>query len=122
MIDHVTYQVEPGTLDNPDLIKFMNALGLQQTRATEDVPEGWSVKWFQSIYRSLLGTFEERVKIHLVEKGDGPWDELVLGHFAISSVGSARYAALRATPWCVRDSGSGRIWLEFVNLRVEVRP
>jgi hypothetical protein len=122
MIDHVTYHVAPGTLDDPDLPLFLEAIGLKEVEPDDPFEHGWKVRWFRS------WGVRNRTTIHLVEGTFNPsgtlfqdQDDLVLGHFCVK-VGATTYAALRATRWLDRDSGSGRIWMKFNNLRVEVRP
>lgn len=124
MFDHVTYHVKPETLDGPGVKVFMSSIGFREIVAAESVPDGWKVRWFKRAWPS-------ETVIHLVEgeieKGTKwyrfteHYDRLALGHFCVK-VGHARYTMLRRSRHCVRDSGSGRIWLEFANLRVEVRP
>jgi hypothetical protein len=125
VIDHVTVHVPRGTLDNADLSAFMLAIGLDQIEAAESVPEGWRVRWFASYTHGLLGSVRDKTVLHLVEpapEDDAGPDQLSLGHFCVKGIGRPRLEALRRTSWCVRDSGSGRIWLHYANMRVEVRP
>jgi hypothetical protein len=125
MIDHVTYHVVPGTLERIDLKSFMLALGLEEIEAAESVPEGWRVRWFaRPDYlpgnQTVLHLVETPRSAQIPNAGNG--DKLGLGHFCVTGVGLDRYNGFKATRWLDRDSGSGRIWLRFANLRVEVRP
>jgi hypothetical protein len=126
MLHHVTYHVKPGALTGSDIKVFMSTLGFRETDPSVDgLEDGWNVRWFER------GWPRPSTKIHFVEGafevGEGRerhtehFDRLALGHFCVR-VGRARYGILRGSQWCVRDSGSGRIWLAFSNLRVEVRP
>lgn len=127
MMDHVTYHVPPGTLEDPELEKFMGMLGFQPVKAEESVPAGWKVRWFNYQIHTLLGVRMGETTLHLVEATVDRFtrkkeqDQLVLGHFCVR-VGQRAYNAIRLTKYLERDSGSGRIWVEFHNLRVEVRP
>lgn len=115
VINHVTYHVPAGTLDDPNLSKLMSSLGLEEVDALDPFEHGWKVRWWRAWYRT------SKVMLHLVETDDGEQDMLSLGHFCISG-NRERYETLKASRWCTRNSGSGRIWLEFANLRIEVRP
>lgn len=116
MIDHVTYHVPDGALDGDAVKMFMNALDLREIPADDPFEHGWKVRWFRPAAR--FGRTSPNV--HLVETDDGECDSLMLGHFCVV-VSEQRKTALSRSSWCERDSGSGRIWLAFQNLRVEVR-
>lgn len=125
-MDHVTYHVPPGTLDDPDLETFIIGLGFEPIPAKESVPEGWKVAWYERRRYALLGSAVLRPNLHLVETPEHAWalaegDQLALGHMCVC-VDDRHYRALQSSKWCVRNSGSGRIWMEFANLRFEVRP
>lgn len=128
MIDHITIHIPAGTFADPDLETFISSLGFESIRAAESVPDGWQVRWYMRRRVALLGIDVLKPDLHLVEtpveEGEARgWkqDHYGMGHICVN-VGRANYNALRASKWCVRDSGSGRIWLEFANLRFEVRP
>lgn len=116
MIDHITIHVPPGALADKGLTDFMNLLGMHELVPGESVPEGWGIRWFHD-NSGLWPT------VHLVE-GDHEGvnaDDLVLGHFCVK-VPANRVEALRKSRWCVRARlGSARIWVQFHNVRVEVR-
>lgn len=124
-MDHVTYHVPSGTLEDPALETFILGLGFEPIPAKEDVPEGWKVRWYERRRYALLGVAVLKPDLHLVEAPESndrrDFDELGLGHMCIS-VDELHYRALQSSGWCVRNSGSGRIWMEFANLRFEVRP
>jgi hypothetical protein len=133
MINHVTIHVPAGTLDDPDLARFMMALGFHEVQPDDPFEHGWKVRWWRQAQRQgLLGPFPDpkwTTTLHLVE---GEWaeseevtrrqDQYALGHFCVAGWGQISYQALAGSRWCVRDSGSGRVWLQFANIRVEVRP
>lgn len=123
MIDHITYHVPPGTLAEPELDVLMNILGFEEFPAAESVPDDWKVRWWKRSGQSLQNFREP--DLHLVE-GKTPdcaynHDLLCLGHFCVV-VRPSEFSYLKGTRWCFRDSGSGRIWVGFANIRVEVRP
>lgn len=125
-IDHITYHVEPGTLANPDLIGFMKLLGFEEIEPNDPFEHGWNVRWFRTDHDTDADR-KRTPAIHLVEgevpSGITPFDRLVLGHICVKGHGIVAITTrARAKGWLERDSGSGRIWLAFANLRVEVRP
>jgi hypothetical protein len=121
-LNHVTYHVPPNTLYGGEAEAFFTLLGFKEISADDTFEHGWAVRWFKD-------AFSEAPPIHLVEgiwsgAGEGfvsDQDLLALGHFCVLRPQRA-YNMLKASRFCVRDSGSGRIWLQFANLRVEVRP
>lgn len=119
MINHVTYHVPAGTLERPDLDVFMRLTGLREIEPNDSFEHGWKVRWFMT-------EAARRPLIHLVESDDGEQDLLALGHFCVNVGSRAVVRAMardaKGEGWLERDSGSGRIWLKFANLRVEVRP
>lgn len=135
VIDHITYHVPPGTLGdpdvNPELQQFMNSLGLYEIPANDKFEHGWRVRWWKASSPPNFFIVRTAPALHLVEGEtknpndplglDGRGDQLVLGHLCISG-NLARFEALKTSKWLTRNSGSGRIWLQFANLRVEVRP
>lgn len=127
ILNHVTIHVPPGTLANPDLTEFFELLGFAEVPADDIHEHGWNVRWFRAevfLWGNLYGPV-----IHLVE-GENPeavdyqweaqFDVLNLGHICVSSC--AGYKTLEASKYLIRSSGSGRIWVQFENIRVEVRP
>lgn len=119
-LDHITYHVPAGTLERRDLLSFFRTIGMEEVSADDEYEHGWDVRWFAPFIDGDEPA--KRPLIHLVESGDGEQDALALGHFAVK--GPVRAVAARASKrgWLERDSGSGRIWLAYANLRVEVRP
>lgn len=133
MIDHVTYHVPEPTLEKDPVdhcLAFFEALGFEEIMPEDPFEHGWLVRWFVTYERNFFRSpMTHRIgpAIHLVEASfeeDQYWprshDHLVLGHFCVVRP-HREYRLLSQTPWCVRNSGSGRIWMQFANLRVEVR-
>jgi hypothetical protein len=120
MIDHFTYHVDLKTLHNGELADFLSMLGLVEIDAddplyTHELP----VRWF----RFKTAEPPQQTRLHLVATADGERDLLALGHFCITGVEmDLVHARAVDRGWLSRASGSGRIWLQFDNLRVEVRP
>jgi hypothetical protein len=107
MVNHVTYEVpRRAVVEVPGIALFLGKLGFNEVVVREEAE--WPVRWFTS------GSFN----LHLVGREYQP---VGLGHFCVE-VRPETYAELRLSPECVRDSGSGRIWLQAYCLRVEVRP
>jgi hypothetical protein len=134
MIDHLTLHIPPGDLYDAELASFMRHLGLHEidNPALHDTREaGYDVRWFASPRKAALpGAPDEPLKpeLHLVATDDGERDMFALGHFCVR-IGANRYETAKHSKWCVRDSGSGRVWLGFPvgpvraeAIRVEVRP
>jgi hypothetical protein len=127
MLQHVTYHIPRSQLEGAPIKMFMSALGFQEVEVPDwelQAAGALQVRWFQSGNQPLT--------VHLVggdltkEGRCGEYkehfDRLALGHMCVA-VGRARMNNLKRTSWCVRDSGENdRIWCEFANLRVEVRP
>lgn len=139
MINHVTYHVLPEVLHDPELAAFMRHIGLTEldNPALRDTKEaGYDVRWFAHMRVAAAGSTSLRepagAVLHLVATDDGDRDLIGLGHFCVT-IGRERYNVARLSKWCVRDSGSGRVWLAFPvqpgrgelhdeAIRVEVRP
>jgi hypothetical protein len=119
MIDHVTIHVHEGTLDREDLTDFMVLIGLSEIPPNDPFEHGWKVRWFRQLIGSGYSP-PSAPAVHLVETDDGEEDLPNLGHFCVI-VPAKRKEWLAKTEFCERDSGSGRIWLRFENIRVEVR-
>lgn len=117
MIDHVTIHVEPGTLKRADLADFFRIIGMAEVDADDPYEHGWDVRWFAPWDKAGATT---KPYIHLVETDEGEHDIYALGHFCV--VMDPDIIRTRAPERITRDSGSGRIWLGFANIRVEVRP
>lgn len=121
MLDHLTVHVQKGVLSHPALISFMSVIGYREVEPDDPMYEhDLPVKWFAPIFTGPVD-----VKIHLVEglNEDGlAYDKLALGHFCIRMTKSKVQEIARRGRYVTRDSGSGRIWLGFANIRVEVRP
>jgi hypothetical protein len=121
MIDHVTIHVQPGALDSHVWRSFFRLLGMEEVAPNDPYEHGYRVRWWAE--------FEDgdepprKPFVHLVETDDGERDFPALGHFCVSGIkpSSIRLRAMRLGV-LERDSGSGRIWLSFAGVRVEVRP
>lgn len=122
MIDHVTVHVMSGWLrGNPDVwTKFFDLLGMVEVEPNDKYEHGYNVRWWAP---NDLADTPEKPYIHLVETEDGERDLLSLGHFCVSGIKPASIR-LRAERLGVmeRFSGSGRCWLSYAGVRVEVRP
>lgn len=131
MVDHVTVHVPAGTLDGDGIERFMHMIDFNEVDANDPLyTHEHVVRWF----KAWENPAHPRVQplIHFVEgtpppelKKNGVYDQLVLGHICVAM--PVRRMMLvsrlaREAGWLARDSGSGRIWLQFANIRVEVRP
>lgn len=119
MIDHLTIHVPPGTLERDDLAQFFDQLNMDEVPPNDVFEHGWKVRWFRDCLHR--GPAVHLVEGFLEESEGLSQDRLGLGHFCVR-VGQARVRRLASSHWCVRASGSGRIWLQCANIRVEVRP
>lgn len=124
-INHITVHVPYGTLSSASLIdEFMALLGFREIEPEEKV-EGLNIRWFEP-----QGQINEFPILHLVEGRlkdnevtHGLFHDLpALGHFCITTHQEHFDHIRNSEKWVERDSGSGRIWLRFANIRVEVRP
>lgn len=117
MLDHVTVHIPEGSLDGDDLPAFMALIGFREIPARDTLYEhDLKVRWFVPVHVGV-----EPVKLHFVETDNGEHDILAYGHFCVK-MPKDRIRALSSHRLCTRDSGSGRIWMEYANIRVEVRP
>lgn len=123
IIDHVTVHVEPGTHEKAEeLLSLMGLLGLVACEPREHgVPEGATVTWWRFPFQPSTPY------LHLIDSpysggGERSGDRLQLGHFCVVLNDPRRYKKVEESPWCVRASGSGRCWVEFGGIRMEVRP
>lgn len=126
IIDHITIHVPEPTLNTAWTANFFTLLGFEEIDPNDSFEHGYSVRWFR-VPRPDRPPFGEpgpqrSPDVHLVESDTGEQDLLALGHFCIKAESASRFNMMRASSYCVRDSGSGRIWLEHANIRVEVRP
>jgi hypothetical protein len=120
VINHVTYHLSREALGYSCLEEIMvDLLGFREIEPDDPFEHGYQVRWFQLI--EALGDPGLPV-IHFVAHGDRDPYRLGLGHFCVV-VAPDRFEACRKSDYCARDSGSGRIWLEYDNcrLRIEVR-
>jgi len=140
MINHVTYQLSEEALGWTCLEEIMvDLLGFVEVQPNDPFEHGWQVRWFKPDLKDptspeiALGG-DGLVKpplIHFVAARDDQVDTSAfrvsrtavgLGHFCVV-VSPERFEACRRSDYLARDSGSGRIWLEYDNnrLRIEVR-
>lgn len=124
-INHITIHVPYGTLSDASLIdEFMALIGFAELEPQEKA-EGLVIRWFEP-----RGQINEYPLLHLVEGRvkDGEITHAVyndlpaLGHFCITTHREHYEHMRQSGKWLERDSGSGRIWLRFANIRIEVRP
>lgn len=108
-MNHVTYHVTTAGLQQ--IGTFMRMLGYREAPPDDPFEHGYDVRWFSRPGSPL---------VHFVADGE-PGDVLALGHFCVV-VAPAVYSLLIASRFLVRNSGSGRIWVQCDNVRVEVRP
>jgi hypothetical protein len=120
MIDHVTIHVTPGTLDDLDLTDFFWMLRMAEVAADDEYEHGWKVRWWAPFVDG--DELPRKPYIHLVETDDGEEDLPRLGHFCVRLDPRLIRRTAERRGWLERDSGSGRIWVKFANIRVEVRP
>jgi hypothetical protein len=129
MIDHVTIHVPPGTLDNVNLTDFFWMLGMAEVAADDEYEHGWKVRWWAPFHNG--DDLPVKPFIHLVEGWCQPEaaggvevgsDAYSLGHFCVKLDPHQIRRTADRRGWLQRDSGSGRIWVGFANIRVEVRP
>lgn len=132
-VDHVTFHVPHGTLASGEtgygVDDFWDMLGLAEIEPQE-TPFAGKVRWFA--LRSQLREETDLPLVHLIEASPprpysdyGAHDQIVLGHICIATQ-RAHFEFIREEAaikhWLERDSGSGRIWVRYANIRVEVRP
>jgi hypothetical protein len=117
MIDHVTYHVVGGLIKAERLSEFFGLLGMKEVEPGDPFEHGYQVRWFA--LRSELTVIKPLV--HVVADGAAGDVHLGLGHFCVK-LGQEAYDLARLSSYCVRDSGSGRAWLQFGTIRAEVRP
>lgn len=112
MINHITCHILDEEFD--DVRELMTELGFHEIPADDPFEHGYNVRW----YSDGLGS----PNVHFVADG-GSGDWLQLGHFCVVLGSQAHFERLKRSRFLVRDSGSGRIWLQVAdNVRVEVRP
>jgi hypothetical protein len=122
MIDHVTYHLSSAALGYPQLSEIMGLLGFEEVEPTDPFEHGYMVRWFRRIDPVGRKGFWELPLIHFVADGNSLDVSLGLGHFCVTGLGEEGYKRACASDYCARNSGSGRAWLEYDRLRVEVRP
>jgi hypothetical protein len=124
MLNHVTYQLSWEALAYTGLAEIMELIGFEEVEPTDPFEHGYEVRWFQPERPSLRSGRHAATVIHFVADGVAQDLALGLGHFCVAGLGVDRYTACCASDYCVRESGSGRAWLEYDGgrLRIEVRP
>jgi hypothetical protein len=118
VLQHVTYHLSQEALGYICLGEIMELVGFEEVEPNDHFEHGYQVRWFCDTQTSALPF------IHFVAGGPNEHAALGLGHFCVAGLGADRYAACCASDYCVRESGSGRAWLEYDGgrLRIEVRP
>jgi hypothetical protein len=109
MINHVTYHLGPRGLKG--IGALMELLGFIEVEPDDPFEHGYDVRWFKNATTPL---------VHFVSDDSGEQDMLALGHFCVV-VPRPVYDRAAQSKWCVRNSGSGRIWLQHDIVRIEVR-
>lgn len=118
-LDHITLCV--ADVDDERLDQLMDLLGFEEFTASEAYQEAFMkglyvARWFRPTEISGPST-----DLHFVV-GAHPEDR-GLEHVCFMGLGEDRYDHCRQSDLCVRDSGSGRVWLAGPgNIRVEVQP
>lgn len=112
MINHVTYQLTPEGLKS--IGGLMSVLGFQEVEPDDPFEHGYDVRWFKRAAPPLIHFVSEAMSARR------PWPNLGLGHFCVM-VSPEVYKRCAGSAYCSRNSGSGRIWLEWDKVRVEVR-
>lgn len=118
MLNHVTYHLSRDALGYTCLDEIMGLVGFEEIKPDDPFEHGYQVRWFYDTYTS------EIPYIHFVADGAAQDLGLGLGHFCVAGLGAEQFERCRRSDYCVRDSGSGRCWLEYDSgrLRIEVRP
>jgi hypothetical protein len=109
MINHVTYHLSQEGIEGVDAV--MALLGFIEVEPDDPFEHGYNVRWFKNATTPL---------IHFVADYSGQHDILALGHICVV-VRPTTYELAAQSVWCVRNSGSGRIWLQHDAVRIEVR-
>jgi hypothetical protein len=116
--DHYTIHVGVGILGSTQLEKFFSLLQFDEIPPNDPYEHDWKVRWFRPRFGGP--------NVHVIETDDGEKDMIALGHFCLKFDTQERVDSMeqvaRQRDWLERASGSGRIWLSFGNIRVEVRP
>lgn len=115
-INHVTYQLSQDALEAVDALMYL--LGFVEVDPDDPFEHGFNVRWFKHAH-----SYHGEPVVHFVAS-----DELYspsrvhlgLGHLCVK-VDEATMLKAASSVWCVRNSGSGRIWLQHESFRVEVR-
>lgn len=114
MIDHVAYTVSK--LHEDDLDEFMGALGFVPFAIPKDAPQAA----YEATQRQRWYTDGGECDVHIVEHSDEA-DLLGWGHFCVLAESGEAYENARDSQWLARDNDTGRVWLAYNGLRVEVR-
>jgi hypothetical protein len=120
VLQHVTYHLSQEALGYTCLGEIMELVGFEEVEPNDHFEHGYQVRWF----RPTRADEPYATLIHFVAGGPNEHAALGLGHFCVARLGVDRYTACCASDYCVRESGSGRAWLEYDGgrLRIEVRP
>lgn len=117
MIDHVTYQVHTRHLRDDRMGQFWAVLGFQEFQA----PEAYQAQFMKGRYEARWFTDGSECDVHLVAVEQLVPEEWGLAHLCVK-VDDDQYAVCKHSSFCVRDSGSGRVWLTGPGgIRVEVQ-
>lgn len=118
-LDHVTVHMESSeALHSSTLTALLAALGFHEVEPDRAIELDWNVRWFEPTHNATI--------LHLVAADDDPsFPDPVpsLSHICIAGVGADRFEMAVHSEWCEHyRSGSGRCWLSYRGLRIEVRP
>lgn len=119
MIDHVAYVVATRHLYSPRMDEFWAVLGFDEFQADEQ----YQAQFMKGRYEARWYTDSGECDVHLVAPKSGQWlpEEWGLAHLCVKT-DADQYAICKHSSFCVRDSGSGRVWLTGPGgIRVEVQ-
>ena len=124
MINHITYHLSQEAIGRPVLGRLMKLVGFEEVTPDDPFEHGYEVRWFKDREALWLGLDSPLIHFVASEDRTPPSSQrgLGLGHFCVV-VPPERFEACRRSDYLARDSGSGRIWLEYDSgrLRIEVR-
>jgi hypothetical protein len=137
-VNHVTFQLKPAAINTNKapggkrviegdlLADVMTLIGFEEIEPDDPFEHGYIVRWFRPRHRLGI-TVCPVIHFVAVEGKDArkwPWSKvhLGLGHFCVVGLGEDAYRAAIASDYLLRDSGSGRAWLLYDSVRIEIRP
>jgi hypothetical protein len=114
-VDHVTYEIPLGHLNDPHWDEFFGYLGMTEVEPDPVIEKNWRVRWWTDSHGTLVHIVEGDLMGFSACRG--------LGHFCIE-VDENIYQLLKDSEWREQiGSGEQRIWLGGPSgIRVELRP